>query len=51
MFQTIFNFLVLLAIGILVVFAFSTYLHFSLKKQNKQSREEAMKVQTDEPSE
>jgi hypothetical protein len=50
MFQIIFNFLLLLAIGVILVFALGSYLHFSLKKQNKQSREEAMKVQTDEPS-
>lgn len=51
MLQTIFNFLLLLAIGVILIFALGSYLHFNLKKQNKQSREEAMKVQTDEPSE
>jgi hypothetical protein len=50
MLNQIFSFLVLLGIGVLLIFAVATYLHFSLKKQNKQSREEAMKVQTDEPS-
>jgi len=51
MINSLFSFLVLFAMGVLLVFAVGTWLHFSLKKQNKQSREEAMKVQTDEPSE
>tara|TARA_B100000614_G_C14525985_1_gene484515 strand:+ start:771 stop:929 length:159 start_codon:yes stop_codon:yes gene_type:complete len=50
MLQTIFNFLVLLAFGVILVFAVGTALHFKLKKQNKLSREEALKVQSDEPS-
>jgi uncharacterized integral membrane protein len=51
MLNQIFSFLALLVVGVFIVFAVGTYLHFSLKKQNKQSRKEALKVQTDEPSE
>lgn len=47
----LFSFLVLLSCGVLLVFAVGTWLHFSMKKANKQSREEAMQVQTSEPSE
>ncbi len=50
MFGAIFSFLVLLGLGILFVFGVGVCLHFNLKKQNKQSREKALKVQTDEPS-
>jgi len=51
MISQLFSFLVLLAIGVILVFAAGTWLHFNLKKQNKKSRAEAMKVQTHEPSE
>ncbi|MGZ0656929.1 hypothetical protein ACWPKS_15080 [Coraliomargarita sp. W4R72] len=51
MLNQIFSFLLLLAVGVILVFACGTLLHFKLKKQNKQSREEAMKVQSDEPAE
>lgn len=50
MLNQIFNFLALLTVGMLLVFVVGAYLHFSFKKQNKRSREEALKVQTDEPS-
>lgn len=48
MITQIFNFLLLLSYGILLVFAVGTWLHFSMKKANKQSREEALKVQSNE---
>jgi hypothetical protein len=50
MLSQLYSFLVLLAFGVILVFACASWLHFSMKKQNKQSREEAMKVQTQEPS-
>jgi hypothetical protein len=51
MISQIYSFLVLFALGVILVFVFGTWLHFSMKKQNKASREEALKVQTDEPAE
>ncbi len=50
MISEIYNFLVLLAMGVLLIFGVGIYLHFSMKKQNEESRDKAMKVQTDEPS-
>lgn len=51
MISQILSFLILAALGVILVFVCGTWLHFSMKKQNKESREEALKVQTDEPSE
>jgi hypothetical protein len=50
MISQIFNVLVLLACGVILVFAVGAWLHFSLKKANQPSREEAMKVQSSEPA-
>lgn len=50
MISQLFSFLVLLACGVILVFAVGTWFHFTMKKANKQSREEALKVQSSEPS-
>jgi len=50
MLNQIFSFLLLLSLGVILVFACGTLLHFKLKKQNQKSRDAAMKVQSDEPS-
>ena len=51
MISEIFNFLVLLACGVILVFVYGTWLHFRMKKDNEKSRAEALKVQTSESSE
>lgn len=51
MISQLFRFFIILALGIKLVFALGTVLHFSMKKRKKQSRNAALKVQTDELSE
>lgn len=50
MISELLNLLVLLATGVILVFICGTCLHFRMKKENEKSREEALKVQTSEPS-
>ena len=49
MINQIFSFLVLLACGVILVFICGAWLHFSMKKGNEKSRDEAMYVQSSEP--
>lgn len=45
----IFHILCYLAIGVLVIFAICVWVDASLKKSNKQARDAAMKVESQEP--
>ncbi|MFQ3240992.1 MAG: uncharacterized membrane protein YraQ (UPF0718 family) [Lentimonas sp.] len=49
MIDQIFSLLVLLACGVILVFVCGTWLHFSMKKENQKSRDEALQVQSSEP--
>lgn len=48
MISEIFGILVLLSFGVILVFAFAVFFDFNLKKSNRKSREDAMKVQSSE---
>lgn len=50
MLTQIFNLLFLLGLGVILVFIGALCLEFSIKKKNRKGREEAMKLQSSEPS-
>ncbi len=50
MISQLFNLIILLAVGVILVFVGGVWLHFSMKKGNEKQREAALKKQTSEPS-